>query len=66
MIPLKDIEKVAKRAGVDKISKQGLKELQKALTQIGVELAKEAANEAKLEKSKAISAKHVLKASGKA
>ncbi|MFQ6009758.1 MAG: histone [Candidatus Aenigmatarchaeota archaeon] len=66
MIALKEIEKVVRSAGVDKISRDGLKELQKALEQIGTELAKEAAGQAKAAKRKTISAEDILKASGKA
>jgi len=66
MIPTKEIEKVVKSAGIEKISEDGLKELQKELERIGAEIARDAAALAKAAKKDSISAEHVLKASGKA
>ncbi|MEM5804723.1 MAG: NFYB/HAP3 family transcription factor subunit [Candidatus Aenigmatarchaeota archaeon] len=66
MIPLKEIEKVVKAAGVERVSEDGLKELQKELERVGSEVAKDAAVLAKAAKRDAISAQDVLKASGKA
>ena len=66
MIPTKEIEKVVRSAGVEKISEDGLKELQKELERIGTEIARDAAALAKAAKKDSVSAQDVLKASGKA
>ena len=64
-IPLAAIERVAKKAGVRRISAKAIKELQRVLDNISFELAMEAAVAAKHAKRKTIMKDDVRMASGK-
>lgn len=60
MIPLAAIERVARKAGVERISAEALKELQTAVEDLGLELAREAAEAAKHAKRRTILKQDVL------
>lgn len=64
-IPIAAIERVARNAGVDRISADALKELQSTLDEIALEIAREAAVAAKHAGRKTITAKDVFLVSGK-
>lgn len=54
MIPLAPIERIVKKSGVERISKKALEEITKFLDNVGLELAKEAAQVARHAKRKTI------------
>lgn len=64
-VPLAAIERVARKAGVDRISAGALKELQKTLDDIGLELAMDAAEAARHAGRKTITKDDVFLVSGK-
>jgi len=64
-LPVESIEKIIKNAGVEKISPEAIKELQRAIDEIGSELAADAASSAKKAGRKVISAEDIFTASGK-
>jgi len=59
MLPLAPIERVARKAGVERISAKAVKELEKTVSELGLELAKEAAIVAKYAKRKTILRKDI-------
>ena len=64
-IPLAAIERVARKAGVERISADAIRELQKALDELGIELARDAAEAARHAGRKTVSAEDVFPVSGK-
>jgi len=64
-VPLAAIERVARKAGVDRISADALKELQSTLEEIGLELARDAAEAARHAGRKTITKEDVFLVSGK-
>jgi len=64
-LPVESMEKIVKNAGVEKISPEALKELQKAVDEIGFELAIDSALAARRAGRKTITAEDVFSASGK-
>jgi len=64
-VPLAAIERIARKAGVDRISADALKELQKTLDEIGFELSMDAAEAAKHAGRKTITKDDVFLVSGK-
>lgn len=64
-IPLAAIERVARKAGIERISADAIRELQKTLDEIGLELAREAAAAARHAGRKTITADDILLVSGK-
>lgn len=64
-VPLAAIERVARKAGVERISSDAVRELQKTLDEIGLELAREAAAAARHAGRKTITAEDVFLVSGK-
>ncbi|MEM5778224.1 MAG: NFYB/HAP3 family transcription factor subunit [Candidatus Aenigmatarchaeota archaeon] len=54
MIPLATIERIARKAGVERISASAIKELKKTVEEIGIELALETAQVARHAKRKTI------------
>jgi len=64
-IPLASIERVAKKAGVRRISAKAIKEMQRVLDNISFELATEAAIAAKHAKRRTIMKEDIEIASGK-
>lgn len=64
-IPVAAIERVSRRAGIDRISADALKELQKTLDDIGAELVRESAEAARHAKRKTILAEDIFLVSGK-
>lgn len=54
MIPLASIEKIARKAGVERISAQAIKELTKIVEELGYELSLETAQVARHAKRKTI------------
>ncbi|MFQ6020605.1 MAG: histone [Candidatus Aenigmatarchaeota archaeon] len=54
MLPLASIERIARKAGIERISAKAIKELEKTISEIGLELAMEAATVAKHAKRKTI------------
>ncbi len=54
MLPIAAIERIARKAGVKRISAEALKELQKSADEIGEELVLEAASAARHAKRKTI------------
>ena len=59
MLPKAAIERVARKAGVQRISADAIKELQSTIEELGLELAREAAQAAKYAKRKTIKAKDI-------
>jgi histone H3/H4 len=64
-VPLAAIERVARRAGVDRISAGAIRELQRTLGEIGLELAMDAAEAARHAGRKTITKDDVFLVSGK-
>jgi histone H3/H4 len=64
-VPLAAIERIARKSGVDRISADALKELQKTLDDIGSELALDAAEAARHAGRKTITKDDVFLVSGK-
>jgi len=54
MLPLAAIERIARKAGIERISAKAIKELEKSIEEIGLELALEAAQAARHAKRKTI------------
>jgi len=54
MLPLAAVERIARKAGVKRISAKAIKELERIADQIGLELALEAAQVARYAKRKTI------------
>jgi len=54
MLPLASIEKIARKTGVERISAKALKELERTVEELGLELAREAANAARYANRKTI------------
>ncbi len=65
MLPLAAIERVARKAGVERISREALEELRNIVEEIAQELASEAAELAKHAKRKTIRAEDIKLAAGK-
>jgi histone H3/H4 len=59
MLPLAAVERIARKAGVKRISAKAIKELEKIADQIGLELALEAAQVARYAKRKTILKKDI-------
>ncbi|MBU3904598.1 MAG: NFYB/HAP3 family transcription factor subunit [Nanoarchaeota archaeon] len=59
MLPKASIERIAKKAGAERISADAVKELQITIEEIGLELAIEVAHAAKYAKRKTIKASDV-------
>jgi len=66
MIPLAAIERIARKAGVERISVDAIKELTKTMEDLGLELALEAAQVARHAKRKTILKEDIRLVSGKA
>lgn len=66
MIPLAAVERVARKAGVQRISAKAIKELEKTVSDIGLELARDIAVVAKHAKRKTILKQDVRLVAGKA
>ena len=66
MIPLATIERIARKAGVERISANALKELAKTVEDIGTDLALEIAQVARHAKRKTIIKEDVRLVAGKA
>jgi len=64
-LPEDGVKKLVNKAGVDNISPAAVKELQKAVEEIGLEVAKEAASLARKAGRKSITTEDVFTASGK-
>ncbi len=65
MLPLASIERIARKAGVERISAKAVKELAKIVEELGYELALEAAQVARHAKRKTILAKDIKFVAGK-
>ena len=59
MLPIAAIERIVRKAGVKRISAEALKELQKAVDEIGLELIREASDAARHAKRKTILAEDI-------
>lgn len=65
MLPLAAIERIARKAGAERISADAVKALRNAIEEIGLDLAKEAAIAARHAKRKTIKAEDIKIISGK-
>jgi len=65
MIPLAAIERIARKAGVERISADAVKELTKTMEDLGLELALEAAQVARHAKRKTILKEDIRLVAGK-
>lgn len=65
MIPLAAVERVARKAGIERISAKAIKELEKTVSEIGLELARDIAVVAKHAKRKTILKQDVKLVAGK-
>ena len=65
MLPLAAVERIARKAGVKRISAKAIKELEAIADQIALELTLEAAQAARYAKRKTILKKDIQLASGK-
>lgn len=65
MLPLAAIERIARKAGIERISADAIKELEKTIEELGLELAKEAAIVAKHAGRRTIMKKDVKLVAGK-
>ena len=65
MLPLAAVERIARKAGVERISSEAVKELEKTITDLGIELAREAAEAARHAKRKTILRQDVRLIAGK-
>jgi len=54
MLPIASIERIARKAGVDRISADALKELDKVIEELALELARESAEAARHARRKTI------------
>ena len=66
MLPLATIERIARKAGAQRISAKAIKELAKTVEEIGLELALEAAQAARHAKRKTILKQDIKLIAGKA
>ena len=66
MLPLAAIQRITRKAGVKRVSAEAIKELEKTVTDLGVELAMEAAQLARHAGRKTLKRSDILLASGKA
>ena len=64
MLPLAAVERIARKAGVKRISAKAIKELEKIADQIGLELTLEAAQAARYAKRKTILNKDIKLVAG--
>lgn len=64
MLPLAAVERIARKAGVKRISAKAIKELERIADQIGLELALEAAQVARYAKRKTILNKDIKLVAG--
>ena len=54
MLPLAIVERIARKAGVERMSADAIRELESTISELGLELAREAADAAKHAKRKTI------------
>jgi len=66
MLPLAAIERIVRKAGVDRISADAIKELEKIIEELGLELAREAASAAKHAGRRTVMRDDIKLVSGKA
>jgi histone H3/H4 len=66
MLPLAAIERIARKAGVERISADAIKELDKTIEELGQDLALEAAQAARHAKRKTILREDIRLIAGKA
>jgi len=66
MLPLATIERIARKAGVERISAKAVKELAKTIEELGFELAIEASQAARHAKRKTILKEDIKLVAGKA
>ena len=66
MLPLAAIERIARKAGVERLSAGAIAELSKTIEELGAELALEAAQAAKHAKRKTILREDIILVCGKA
>jgi len=65
MLPLAAIERIARKAGAERISLDAIRELEKIISDLGLELAREAADAARHAKRKTILKEDIRLISGK-
>ena len=65
MLPLAAVERIARKAGVKRISAKAIKELEKIAGEIGLELSLEAAQVARYAKRKTVLKKDIKLVAGK-
>lgn len=65
MLPLAAVERIARKAGAERLSAEAIVELEKAIEEIGLELAREAATAAAHAKRKTIKAEDIKLVAGK-
>jgi histone H3/H4 len=66
MLPLAAIERIARKAGIERISADAIKELAKTIEELGLDLGLEAAQAARHAKRKTILKKDIRLVAGKA
>jgi histone H3/H4 len=66
MLPIAAIERIVRKAGIERISADAVKEITKTVEEIGVELALEAAQAARHAKRKTILKEDIKLVAGKA
>ena len=66
MLPLATIERIARKAGIERISADAIKELTKTIEELGSDLALEAAQAARHAKRKTILREDIRLVAGKA
>jgi len=66
MLPLATIERIARKAGIERISADAIKELAKTIEELGSDLALEAAQAARHAKRKTILREDIRLVAGKA
>jgi histone H3/H4 len=66
MLPLASVERIARKAGIERISADSIKELSKIVEEIGCELALEAAQDARHAKRKTVLKEDIRFVAGKA
>ncbi len=65
MLPKAAIERVVRKAGIDRISADALEELQRTIEELGLELARDASQAAKYAKRKTIKKEDIIFAAHK-
>ena len=65
MIPLASVDKIVRKAGVNRISAQAIKDMQKIIEEIGYELSLEAAQVARHAKRKTVLKEDIKFVAGK-